>query len=67
VVLDLSTVTFQKGVGDGFITICVVFDQTIVIFQKSGGWFTIWVVLDQNCGNVMFYQLVANLQSMFPS
>jgi hypothetical protein len=25
------------------------------------------VVLDQNRGNVMFYKLVANLQSMFPS
>ena len=28
---------------------------------------TICVVLDQNHGNVMFYQLVSNLQSMFPS
>jgi len=31
------------------------------------GVFTICVVLDQNRGNVMFYKLVANLQSMFPS
>jgi hypothetical protein len=31
------------------------------------GVITICVVLDQNHGNVMFYQLVSNLQSMFPS
>ena len=42
-VLDQSTVTFQKGGGYKFITICV--------------------VLDQNQGNAMFYQLVSNLQS----
>jgi hypothetical protein len=32
--------------------------------SKKGG-ITICVVLDQNHGNVMFYQLVSNLQSMF--
>jgi hypothetical protein len=32
-----------------------------------GGGITICVVLDQNHGNVMFYQLVSNLQSIFPS
>jgi hypothetical protein len=47
--------------------ICVVLDQSTVIFQKKGGGITICVVLDQNHGNVMFYQLVSNLQSMFPS
>jgi hypothetical protein len=67
VVLDQSTVTFQKGWGSGVITICVVLDQSTVIFQKGGGGITICVVLDQNRGNVMFYQLVANLQSMLPS
>ena len=47
------------------ITIVVVLDQSTVTFQK---WvITICVVLDQNRGNVMFYPLVANLPSMFPS
>ena len=45
----------------------MVLDQSTVIFQKKGGGITICVVLDQNHGNVMFYQLVSNLQSMFPS
>jgi hypothetical protein len=40
----------------------VVLDQSTVIFQKGGeGCITICVVLDQNHGNVMFYQLVSNL------
>ena len=56
----------SKRVGEGVITICVVLDQSTVIFFKKGG-ITICVVLDQNPGNVMFYQLVSNLQSMFPS
>ena len=53
----------SKRVGEGVITICVVLDQSTVIFQKGGGGgvITICVVLDQNHGNVMFYQLVANL------
>jgi hypothetical protein len=55
----------SKRVGEGVITICVDF-ASAVIFQKGGG-ITICVVLDQNRGNVMFHQLVANLQSMFPS
>ena len=69
VVLDQSTVTFQKGWGEGVITICVILDQSTVIFLKKkwGGGITICVVLDPNHGNVMFYQLVSNLQSMFPS
>jgi hypothetical protein len=67
VVLDQSTVTFQKVWWRGVITICVVLDQGTVLFQKGGGGVTICVVLDQNHGNVMFYQLVSNLQSMFPS
>ena len=47
---------------------CVfVLDPSTVIFQKGEGGITICVVLDQNHGNVMLYQLVANLQSMFPS
>ena len=37
------------------------------ISKKEGGGITICVVLDQNRGNVMFYQLVANLPSMLPS
>ena len=59
----------SKRVGEGVITICVVLDQSTVIFQKGvgEGAITICVVLDQNHGNVMFYQLVSNLQSMFPS
>jgi hypothetical protein len=56
----------SKRVVEGIITICVVLDQSTVIFQKGGG-ITICVVLDQNQGSVMFYQLVSNLQSMFPS
>ena len=62
----------SKRVGEGIITICMVLDQSTVIFQKGGGGgggggITICVVLDQHHGNVMFYQLVSNLQSMFPS
>jgi hypothetical protein len=57
----------SKRVVEGIITICVVLDQSTVIFQKGGGGITICVVLDQSQGNVMFYQLVSNLQSMFPS
>jgi hypothetical protein len=49
------------------ITIVVVLDQKHSNISKKGGGITICVVLDQNSGNVMFYQLVANLQSMFPS
>jgi hypothetical protein len=56
----------SKSVGEVVITICVVLDQNTVIFKKGGG-ITICVVLDQNHGNVMFFQLVSNLQSMFPS
>ena len=47
-----------------------VLDPSTGIFQNEGGGgggITICVVLDQNHGNVMLYQLVANLQSMFPS
>jgi len=44
----------SKGLGAGVITICVVLDHSTVIYK-------ICVLLDQNCGNVMFYQLVANL------
>ena len=51
----------SKRVGEGDITICVVLDQSTVIFKKKRGEgvITICVVLDQNRGNVMFYQLVA--------
>ena len=60
----------SKRGGEGVITICVVLDQSTVIFQKKvggGGIITTCVVLDQNHGNVMFYHLVANLQSMLSS
>ena len=69
VVLDQSTVTFQKGWGYKLITICVVRIRSkhSNISKKGGRGITICVVLDQNHGNVMFYQLVSNLQSMFPS
>ena len=42
-VLDQNTVTFQKGWGSGVITICVVSEQSTVIFQKVD--ITICVVL----------------------
>ena len=58
----------SKKMGEGVTTICVVLDQSTVIFQKGGGGVLQFVwYWDQNSGNVMFYQLVANLQSMFPS
>ena len=60
-VLDQSTVTFQKGWGRGLLQFVAVLDQSTVIFQKKGGGITICVVLDQNHGNVRFYQLVSNL------
>ena len=56
----------SKRVGEGVFTICVVLDQSTVIFQKGGVLHFVWY-WDQNSGNVMFYHLVVNFQSMFPS
>ena len=39
----------------------------VFLFQLLQFDYEVCVVLDQNCGNVMFCKLVANLQSMFPS
>ena len=67
-VLDQSTVTFQKGWGRGLQTyynLCGIRSKHSNISKRGG--ITICVVLDQNHGNVMFYQLVSNLQSMVPS
>jgi hypothetical protein len=48
-------VTFAEHilVGEGVITMCVVLDQSTVIFPKKRRGITICVVLDQNHGNVM--------------
>ena len=54
----------SKRVGEGVITICVVLDQSTVIFQRGGGVLQFVWYWDQNSGNVMFYQLVVNLQSV---
>ena len=62
-VLDQSTVIFQKK--GGYYNLCGIRSKHSNISKKGGG-ITICVVLDQNHGNVMFYQLVSNLQSMFP-
>ena len=56
----------SKRVGERVTTICVVLDQSTVMFQKGGGRYY------NVCGIeikivAMFYQLVTNLQSMFPS
>jgi hypothetical protein len=65
VVLDQSTVAFQKGWGGGYYNLCGIRSKYSNISKREG--ITICVVLHQNHGNVMFYQLVSNLQSMFPS
>ena len=57
----------SKRVVKGVITICLVLDQSTVIFQKGWGVLQFVWYWDQNSGNVMFYHLVDNLQSMFPS
>jgi fumarate reductase subunit D len=49
----------------GYYNLCGIRSKHSNISKKGG--ITICVVLDQNHGNVMFYQLVSNLQSMFPS
>ena len=66
-VLDQSTVTFQKGWGRGYYNLCGIRSKHSNISKKGGWSITICVVFDQNSANVMFYQLVANLQSMFTS
>jgi hypothetical protein len=66
-VLDQSTATFQKGWGRGLLQfVWYLIRSKHSNISKRGG-ITICVVIDQNHGNVMFYQLVSNLQSMFPS
>ena len=66
-VLDQCTVTFQKVWGGDYYNLCGIRSKHSNISKKGEGGITICVVLDQNHGNVMFYQLVSNLQSMFPS
>ena len=44
----------SKRVGEGVVTICVVLDQSTVIFFLKKGGITMCVVLDQNHDNVMF-------------
>jgi hypothetical protein len=57
----------SKRVGEwGYYNLCGIRPKHSNISKRGGG-ITICVVLDQNRGNVMFYQLVANLQSMLPS
>ena len=80
-VLDQSTVLFQKG--EGYYNLCG-FRSKHTNISKWGGVITICVVLDRNGGNVMSYsssqnshfeklkvdfndKLVANLQRVVPS
>jgi len=71
VVLDQSTVTFQKGWGRGLLQfVSVVLDQRAVIFSNGGrgrGSYYNLCGIGSKSGNVMFYKLVANLSCMFPS
>jgi len=64
-----SNISKRVGRGGGNYNLCGIRPKHSNI--SKGGWggvgITICVVLDQYSGNVMFYQLVANLQSMFPS
>jgi hypothetical protein len=63
--ISIIVVHLKKGGGGGYYNLCGIRSKHSNISKKRG--ITICVVLDQNHGNVMFYQLVSNLQSMFPS
>ena len=56
----------SKRVGEGVFTICVVLDQSTGIFQKGGGYYNLCGI-EIKIVAFMFYQLIVNLQSMFPS